>query len=62
MTEQELENKVAYIFGDGKLAAHWMGQPKQVFGGRTPRETLRVPGGIEMIEEWLQKMQQGFIY
>lgn len=62
MTEQELENQAAYIFGDSNLATRWMDQPKPAFGGRSPRETLRIPGGLELIEEWIRKMQEGFYY
>ena len=62
MTEEELENKAAYIFGDKNVAKAWMLQPKREFGNRTPLETLRIPGGIEMIEQWIRRMQEGFYY
>lgn len=62
MTEEELQKRVTYIFGDDDLAARWMRLPKRSFGNRTPQETLRVPGGIEMIQEWLHNMEQGTLY
>lgn len=62
MTEEELLNRVTHIFGDRECAERWMECPKLSFGKKTPREMMRIDGGQEVVEEWLHKMEQGFIY
>lgn len=62
MTEEELLKRVTNYFADRDRALAWMDYPKKSFGDRTPREMLRIDGGSEVVEEWLRKMEQGFIY
>jgi uncharacterized protein (DUF2384 family) len=62
MTEEELLSRVTNYFADKDRAVTWMDHPKKSFGGRSPREMMRIDGGQEVIEEWLDKMEQGFIY
>jgi len=62
MTEDELRAKLLYLFADQDHVNWWLNAPKRTFEGRTPLQVLRMEGGSEVLEEWVRKMEQGFIY
>src|SRR5262249_12399400 len=45
------------VFGDENKAAHWLTNPLVLFHDRSPTEVLEEPGGIDLVEQTLTRIE-----
>ncbi len=45
------------VFGDEAKAQHWLATPLPLFDDRSPSEILQEPGGIDLIEQTLTRIE-----
>ena len=45
------------VFGDETKAGHWLSTPLPFFDDRSPSEILQEPGGIELVEQTLTRIE-----
>ena len=58
MTSQAGLAHAVAVFGDEDKATHWLSSPLPILEGRTPTETLQIPGGVARIETILTRIEQ----
>lgn len=45
------------VFGDENKASHWLATPLPFFADRSPSEILQEPGGIDLVEQTLTRIE-----